>query len=79
MFERDASGKVTRYQTYKVNERAPGGWVQGPRFRGTGGIHYNMSPPLWYPKGKGKAFEGFEVPEEIPLGYELEMAKQAGR
>lgn len=37
-----------------------------------------MSPPLWCPKGKGKVFERFEVPEEIPPGYDLEMSKQAG-
>ncbi|WP_406114529.1 RHS repeat-associated core domain-containing protein [Kitasatospora purpeofusca] len=79
VFKRDASGKVTHYQEYNVNERAPGGWVQGPRFRGTGGIHHNMNPPLWYPKGNGRAVEGFERPDRIPLGYEAEMAEQAGR
>jgi hypothetical protein len=78
VFERDADGKVTRYQTYKVNDRAPSGWQQGPRFSGTGRSHSGMNPPLYYPKGGGRALMGFEVPENIPPGYELAMIEQAG-
>ncbi|WP_407649603.1 polymorphic toxin type 24 domain-containing protein [Goodfellowiella coeruleoviolacea] len=69
VFERDAEGKVIRYQTWEMNERAPSGWQKGPRFRGTGGLHSNIEPPIYYPTGGGKAVAGAEVPENIPPGY----------
>lgn len=40
-----------------------------PRFRGEGGDHSEMSPPLWYPTGGGRAIRGADVPQEIPPGY----------
>ncbi|BDZ53060.1 hypothetical protein GCM10025870_01330 [Agromyces marinus] len=69
VFEMSAEGVVTRYQTFLMNELNPTGWQKGPRFRGTGGPHSGMHPPLWYPTGRGKALPGHEVPMEIPRGY----------
>ncbi|MFD4655785.1 SpvB/TcaC N-terminal domain-containing protein [Kitasatospora sp. NPDC058444] len=69
VFERDADGKVTRYQTWTQNDKAPSGWQKGPRFRGTGGSHAGIEPPIWYPKGGGKGIPGADVPKEIPPGY----------
>ncbi|MFI6830482.1 RHS repeat-associated core domain-containing protein [Kribbella sp. NPDC050241] len=69
VFERDANGVVTRYQTFFKNDRHPAGWQPGPRFRGTGGKHSGMSPPLYYPKGRGQAIPGADVPDRIPPGY----------
>ncbi|NBE52145.1 RHS repeat-associated core domain-containing protein [Streptomyces boluensis] len=67
VFERDENGRVTRYQTWIREPRAPEGWRPGPRFRGTGNPHGGMEPPLYYPKTTGKAFpaEG----ENLPAGY----------
>jgi RHS repeat-associated protein len=69
VFERGEDGVVTRYQTWLKNDRAPSGWQKGPRFRGTGGPHSGMEPPLYYPKGGGRAIPGVQVPENIPPGY----------
>ncbi|MEV0797432.1 RHS repeat-associated core domain-containing protein [Kribbella sp. NPDC050281] len=69
VFERDANGVVTRYQTFIKNDRHPAGWQPGPRFRGTGGKHSGISPPLYYPKGRGQAIPGADVPDRIPPGY----------
>ncbi|TCC44623.1 hypothetical protein E0H75_34230 [Kribbella capetownensis] len=69
VFERDANGVVTRYQTWIKNDRHPAGWQPGPRFRGTGGPHSGMNPPLYYPKGRGKAIPGAQIPDRIPPGY----------
>ncbi|MFG2719604.1 polymorphic toxin-type HINT domain-containing protein [Streptomyces sp. NPDC048416] len=70
-FERDANGRVARYQTWIKNDRAPSGWQKGPRFRGTGGSHSGIEPPIYYPKGGGKGVPGVDVPENIPPGYLL--------
>lgn len=69
VFERDEDGKVVRYQTWIKNDRAPSGWQKGPRFRGTGGEHSGITPPIYYPKGGGRGVPGADVPESIPPGY----------
>ncbi|RKN52400.1 type IV secretion protein Rhs, partial [Streptomyces klenkii] len=67
VFERDASGRVTRYQTWIEEPRAPSGWRQGPRFRGEGKPHAGIEPPLYYPTGGGRAEPA--TGENLPLGY----------
>ncbi|WBQ07544.1 RHS repeat-associated core domain-containing protein [Kribbella sp. CA-293567] len=69
VFERGEDGVIARYQTFIKNDRNPVGWDKGPRFRGTGGNHAGMSPPLYYPTGRGRAIEGKDVPDRIPRGY----------
>ncbi|GAB3476081.1 RHS repeat-associated core domain-containing protein [Amycolatopsis cihanbeyliensis] len=67
VFERGQDGKVTRYQTWKKNDQHPAGWEKGPRFRGTGDPHAGIGPPIFYPKGGGKAFPA--TGENLPRGY----------
>ncbi|QSB13577.1 DUF4265 domain-containing protein [Natronosporangium hydrolyticum] len=45
----------------------PNGWDKGPRFRGTGGPHSGIEPPIYYPRGGGRGIpaEG----ENLPRGY----------
>lgn len=69
MFERGENGIVTRYQTFIKNDRNPAGWQRGPRFRGTGGPHSGIYPPIFYPTGRGQGIAGADVPENIPPGY----------
>jgi RHS repeat-associated protein len=67
VFERDADGKVVRYQTWNPNSQAPSGWSMGPRFRGEGGDHSNVVPPIYYPTGGGR---GISAPSDMrPPGY----------
>ncbi|MDJ0340821.1 polymorphic toxin type 24 domain-containing protein [Streptomyces sp. H10-C2] len=67
VFERDANGRVTRYQTWNHEPRSPSGWAKGPRFRGTGKPHSGVGPPIYYPKGGGLGID--PPPENLPLGY----------
>ena len=67
VFERDENGRVRRYQTWYKNDRNPNGWDKGPRFRGDGGPHSGMEPPLYYEKGGGKAVP--DTGSQLPRGY----------
>ncbi|MFI1766023.1 putative T7SS-secreted protein [Streptomyces sp. NPDC020800] len=66
-FERDETGRISRYQTWIEEPRAPSGWVKGPRFRGSGKAHAGIEPPLYYPKGGGLGVSA--TGEQLPLGY----------
>ena len=67
VFERDANGRVTRYQTWLEEPRNPSGWNKGPRFRGAGKPHKGIDPPLYYPTGGGLGYTASG--DELPLGY----------
>ncbi|GAB2918543.1 RHS repeat-associated core domain-containing protein [Streptomyces mayteni] len=67
VFERDANGRVTRYQTWIEEPRAPSGWRNGPRFRGEGKPHAGIEPPIYYPTGGGRGVPA--TGENLPLGY----------
>ncbi|MGO1056609.1 polymorphic toxin-type HINT domain-containing protein [Crossiella sp. CA198] len=67
VFERDADGRVARYQTWNKNERNPSGWDKGPRFRGVGKPHSGVDPPIYYPRGGGLGIPA--VGENLPPGY----------
>ncbi|MDT0270540.1 RHS repeat-associated core domain-containing protein, partial [Streptomyces sp. DSM 44915] len=67
VFERDASGRVIRYQTWLEEPRSPNGWQVGPRFRGTGRPHGPVNPPIYYPTGGGRGEPA--TGENLPLGY----------
>jgi Bacterial toxin 24 len=67
VFERDENDRIRRYQTWYQNDRNPNGWDKGPRFRGDGGPHSGMEPPLYYEKGGGKAVPATD--NQLPTGY----------
>ncbi|WP_461110586.1 polymorphic toxin type 24 domain-containing protein, partial [Streptomyces calidiresistens] len=67
VFERDETGRISRYQTWLNEPRSPSGWQKGPRFRGTGKPHAGIEPPLYYPTGGGRGERA--TGENLPLGY----------
>ncbi|MFC6022945.1 polymorphic toxin-type HINT domain-containing protein, partial [Plantactinospora solaniradicis] len=67
VFLRDENDRVIQYQTWIANDRAPGGWVKGPRFRGTGRIHSGVEPPIYYPTGGGRGITA--AGKNRPIGY----------
>lgn len=61
------TGQVTHYQTFYKEDRAPSGWQPGPRFRGEGGEHGGIKPPIYYPNGSRSAIPA--PPDTKPMGY----------
>lgn len=63
VFRRGADGRVNAYQTFTPNPRNPNGIQAGDRFRGTGGTHGGLEPPIMIsPNGQARPAAPGEIP-----------------